>query len=110
VLAVGVTLVAYARATAERLGLGGEGEISPMAVASQAGAFWLMWGAVLLLMKRVSGGQYHPPVDDRPLPRSRRVLFWVVAVTFVLTFMPMPLRSSTGRADNPNKSAPTALP
>jgi membrane-associated protease RseP (regulator of RpoE activity) len=56
------------------------------------GAPWLVWSVMLLLMRRVAAGRYHPPVGDEPLPRSRRVLFWVVALLFVLIFVPVPLR------------------
>jgi membrane-associated protease RseP (regulator of RpoE activity) len=82
----------------------------PVQMALWPVSFWLMWTGVLALMKRVSGGQYHPPVDATPLPRSRRVLFWVVCVTFLLTFMPIPLRPSVGKADVPRKAAPAAAP
>ena len=43
-------------------------------------------------MRRMSGGVNHPPVDDEPLPRSRRALFWLMVVVFVGVFMPVPLR------------------
>ena len=56
------------------------------------GAPWLVWAVMLLLMRRVAAGRYHPPVGDEPLPPSRRFLFWVVAVLFVLIFVPVPLR------------------
>jgi len=82
----------------------------PFQVALFAALPWLVWAVVLRLMKRVSGGQYHPPVDAQPLPRSRRVLFWVVCVTFFLTFMPVPLRQSVGVADIPGRAAPAAMP
>jgi membrane-associated protease RseP (regulator of RpoE activity) len=72
--------------------------------------FWLVWAALLLAMKRASGGEYHPPVDAIPLPRGRRALFWVVCVTFLVTFMPVPLRIGVGRADIPGRSAPAAAP
>ena len=43
------------------------------------------------LLGRMARGIDHPPVDDHtPLPRSRVALFWVVAVSFVLIFMPVP--------------------
>ena len=40
-------------------------------------------------MRRMTGGDYHPPVDDKPLPRSRRGLFWLMVVVFVGVFMPV---------------------
>jgi Zn-dependent protease len=51
---------------------------------------WLVWFFLVGLMRRMTGGVNHPPVDDQPLPRSRRLLFWVVAVVFVAVFMPVP--------------------
>jgi hypothetical protein len=44
------------------------------------------------VIRRLSGGVNHPPVDDRPLPRSRRLLFWVVVAAFITVFMPVPFR------------------
>jgi membrane-associated protease RseP (regulator of RpoE activity) len=82
----------------------------PFEVALFAALPWLVWAFVLRLMKRVSGGQYHPPVEAEPLPSSRKVLFWVVCVTFLLTFMPVPLRQSVGVADISGRAAPAAAP
>jgi Zn-dependent protease len=82
----------------------------PVEVSVMPAFFWLMWAAVLLGMKRASGGQYHPPVDDVPLPRGRRRLFWVACVTFLLTFMPIPLRISVGKADMSRRAAPASAP
>ncbi len=63
-------------------------------VASEAGFFWMLWAGLLFLMKWLARGQYHPPVDDRPLSRSRAALFWVVCVAFAAIFMPVPLMRS----------------
>jgi membrane-associated protease RseP (regulator of RpoE activity) len=82
----------------------------PFQVAAVPAFAWLMWATALVVMKRVSGGQYHPPVDATPLPRSRRVLFWVTCVTFLLTFMPVPLRETVRKADITGKAAPAAAP
>jgi membrane-associated protease RseP (regulator of RpoE activity) len=57
-----------------------------------AAAPWLVWSLLLLGMRRLSGGLYHPPVSDEPLPPSRRALFWLMVVVFVLVFTPVPLR------------------
>jgi Zn-dependent protease len=83
---------------------------TPLNIAAMAAGSWVVWALVLQLMKRASGGQYHPPVDDVPLPPSRRRLFWVVCVTFLLTFMPVPLRISVGNADISRRTAPAAAP
>jgi membrane-associated protease RseP (regulator of RpoE activity) len=87
-----------------------EAKWASVSIAFTPAFFWLMWAAVLLAMKRVSGDQYHPPVDEVPLPRSRRRLFWVACVTFVLTFMPVPLRFNVGKADISRRAAPAAAP
>jgi membrane-associated protease RseP (regulator of RpoE activity) len=106
--AIFVFLFAFAR----RALIGHTSPTAPSAfeVAVQPALFWLTWAGLLMLMKRMAGGVYHPPVDDRPLPRSRRVLFWVVCVTFLLTFMPVPLRISIGQADISRRAVPTAAP
>jgi membrane-associated protease RseP (regulator of RpoE activity) len=111
VLAVGVFSWIYLLAQKE-LALPGAAArgLGAWSIAGQAGFFWVMWAAVLLIMKRLAGGEYHPPVTERPLPPSRRALFWVVCVTFLLTFMPVPLRISIGKADVPGRSAPAAAP
>jgi len=36
----------------------------------------------------------HPPVDEQPLPASRRALFWLMVAVFVMVFMPVPFRST----------------
>jgi membrane-associated protease RseP (regulator of RpoE activity) len=63
-----------------------------MFIAMNASLPWLMWFLMVGLMKRMTGGVNHPPVDDKPLPRSRRVLFWLMVVVFVGVFMPVPIR------------------
>lgn len=103
-----VAVCVSARRTMDALGI----SASPrelLEIGLMPAVAWLVWAALLLAMKRLSGGEYHPPVDDTPLPRSRRALFWVVCVTFVLTFMPVPLRKSVGKPI-PGKSTVTAMP
>jgi membrane-associated protease RseP (regulator of RpoE activity) len=66
-------------------------------VATNAAMFWLVWYLFLKILGRLSGGALaHPPVDDRPLPRSRRLLFWLVVLVFIAIFMPVPLRTTLG--------------
>ncbi len=60
---------------------------------------WLIWFGVLGVIRRLGGGEYHPPVDETPLPRSRKVLFWAVAVIMVFIFMPVPMRPHVSPAD-----------
>jgi membrane-associated protease RseP (regulator of RpoE activity) len=100
-LAVLVTVAVYFTAAREiaRAGLGGR--LSPWAIAIPAGMQWLVWYVMLGLLRRLSGGIDHPPVDDRPLPPSRSVLFATVAATFVLTFMPVPMRLNVSAAAKP---------
>jgi membrane-associated protease RseP (regulator of RpoE activity) len=93
-LAVGVAV--YTDVAAELARLGGALPVSAVNIATAAGMPWLMWFVLLALLRRLSGGIDHPPVDDRPLPASRAGLFWLVFVTFVIIFMPVPLRASLG--------------
>jgi hypothetical protein len=95
-LAVVVTLAVYFTTSHELQRLGLIGRLSPWQIAIPAGLQWLVWYVMLGLLRRLSGGIDHPPVDDRPLPRSRSVLFAAVVATFVLIFMPVPLRASVG--------------
>jgi len=53
---------------------------------------WLVVYLVLRIVRAFSGGDNHPPVDNQPLPRSRRLLFFLMVVVFVLVFMPVPIR------------------
>jgi membrane-associated protease RseP (regulator of RpoE activity) len=66
-------------------------------IAGNAAMFWFVWYLFLTVLGRLSGGRIdHPPVEDRPLPASRRALFWLVALVFVAIFMPVPLRIAIG--------------
>jgi membrane-associated protease RseP (regulator of RpoE activity) len=62
-------------------------------IAAGASLVWLVWFVVVGLLRRLSGGVNHPPVEDKPLARSRRALFWVMVIVFVGTFMPVPSRA-----------------
>jgi len=100
-LAVAVTLVVYYTTTRDLARAGLEGRVSPWSVAVPAGLQWLIWYVMLGLLRRLSGGIDHPPVDDRPLPRSRDRLFWTVVASFVLIFMPVPIRTNVGAEARP---------
>ena len=52
---------------------------------------WMIWGAMLLWMHRMSGG-YHPPTLDRPLSPGRRRVAVGLLIVFFLIFMPVPMR------------------
>jgi membrane-associated protease RseP (regulator of RpoE activity) len=104
-LALAVGAAVYLDAVSELVRLGGGLPISPVNIAISAGMPWLMWFMLLALLRRLSGGVDHPPVDDRPLPLSRAGLFWLVFVTFAIIFMPIPLRASLGAAGDRQSEA-----
>lgn len=62
--------------------------------AAAAGMPWAVWAVLLTVLKRMSGGAYHPEVDSAGLSRGRRAIFWVVAGLFVAIFTPVPLREN----------------
>lgn len=62
--------------------------------AATAGMPWLVWAVLLLVMRRMSGGIYHPPVEGAPLSRGRRALAIGMVVVFALLFTPVPLRQA----------------
>jgi hypothetical protein len=57
---------------------------------------WLVWAMMIALMRRSTGGAYHPPVGDQPLTPGRRWLALLTAVVFLLIFTPVPLRPTLG--------------
>lgn len=111
-LALGVGAWVYATARGEVGALGPAATVDwpPLAIATQAALPWVVWFGLLHGLKRMARGEYHPPVADQPLPRSRAALFWVVCVTFVLIFMPVVLRISVGAADAPPGTAAAHAP
>jgi membrane-associated protease RseP (regulator of RpoE activity) len=95
-LSLVVTAVVYYSVSQELARADLTQRFSPWSIAIPAGSVWLVWFVMLGVLRRVSGGVDHPPVDDRPLPQSRAVLFWTVVITFVLIFMPIPFRTNIG--------------
>jgi len=95
-LAVGVTAAVYLSTSHELASVGLSDPRAARYAAISAGSVWLVWYVMLTLLRRLSGGIDHPPVDDRPLPKSRALLFWAVVVSFVLIFMPVPIRPAIG--------------
>jgi len=65
-----------------------------MVRAGTAGMPWLVWAILLLVMRRLSGGIYHPPVEGAPLSRGRRMLALGMLILFALLFTPIPLRET----------------
>ncbi len=85
-IGAGVVAVLFVRASgAGRTPLGALGYGAIGAVP------WLVWILLIAVMRRSTGGRYHPPVGTEPLSRSRRALCLVVAVVFVLLFTPVPM-------------------
>ena len=71
---------------------------------------WLIWYALVAVLRRVSGGVNHPAVDDRPLPASRRALFWLMVLVFVGIFMPVPMRATySGPRPGPARATTAAV-
>jgi membrane-associated protease RseP (regulator of RpoE activity) len=57
----------------------------------------LVWFGMMFVLRRMSGGRYHPPLEDEiPPTAGRRALFVVTAVVFLLIFMPWPFRAGAG--------------
>lgn len=55
---------------------------------------WLVWMVLLVIMRRITGGRYHPPVGEAPLSASRRRLCILTAIVFLLLFTPVPMREA----------------
>ena len=52
---------------------------------------WMVWAALLALLRRAGQGVYHPPVGEGELTPGRRRLALIVLVVFLLIFTPVPL-------------------
>jgi membrane-associated protease RseP (regulator of RpoE activity) len=68
--------------------------IAALLLGLQAGFPWILWSLVLLIIRRLSGGIYHPPVGEAQLGAGRRLLCLVMALVFVLILAPIPIRST----------------
>jgi membrane-associated protease RseP (regulator of RpoE activity) len=83
-------------------------ELVAVGISLGAAVPWLIWFGLVGVVRRVSGGVNHPPVQTRPLPASRKALFWLMVVVFVSIFMPVPRREAiTG--DPPAPDTTTAV-
>lgn len=79
--------------TLEYMGQGfGAGEA--LLTGGKAGLPWMVWAGMLLYMRRVGGGSYHPPVGETPLSPSRRALVVILFLVLILIFTPIPLREA----------------
>jgi membrane-associated protease RseP (regulator of RpoE activity) len=74
------------------VGSGAKGALKAILLGAQAGFPWLLWSLILLLIRRISGGVYHPPVGAAPLSAARRFLCVAMLVVFVLILVPIPIR------------------
>jgi membrane-associated protease RseP (regulator of RpoE activity) len=70
-------------------------------IAFEAALPWILWWGMVALVRRASGSGDHPPVEPRPLGKSRRALFWLMVVVFALLLMPVPMRKSLAGVDAP---------
>ena len=75
-------------------------------IALVAALPWLVWYMMIRILRAASGGVNHPPVDDKPLPPSRKLLFWLMVAVFVGVLMPVPFRASFAGGDAPAASPP----
>jgi membrane-associated protease RseP (regulator of RpoE activity) len=87
-----LAVVIWAYFTLQREAGGAWNPNAGIGFAVEAASPWVIWYAMISLMRLLSPGDYHPAVDDKPLPRSRRGLFWLMVVVFAAVFMPVPSR------------------
>lgn len=101
-LAGGVFVFTYVLVTraaaAGRVAVVGGETLPAVLVALQAAMPWIFWFVIVRILRRLGGGEDHPPVDEKPLGLGRRILFAVVVLAFLAIFMPIPLRVSLGGA------------
>jgi membrane-associated protease RseP (regulator of RpoE activity) len=86
---VGAAVAAVLTLQARAAGLGWWDAIS---YAGTAALPWLVWTALLVAMRGMGGGVYHPPTSDAPLTPGRRWLAWLVLALWILIFTPVPMR------------------
>ncbi len=66
--------------------------LDSFALGVSAGFPWLVWWLLLKVLKKFSGGQYHPPVGEEPLTPGRRRLCIIMMIIFFLILVPIPMR------------------
>ncbi len=89
-LVIGLGVVGWAFAMAR----GSMPADEALVYAGAVGLPWLVWALLLVVLKRLAGGEYHPDVDPQPLSPSRRRLVVLIAIVFVAIFTPVPLREN----------------
>jgi membrane-associated protease RseP (regulator of RpoE activity) len=77
-------------------------------IALGAAMPWAIWYLLVGVVRRLGGGPNHPPVSPKPLPVSRKALFWLMVLVFVGIFMPVPFRE-TVTGEVPDPAATTAV-
>ena len=85
----GVAVVLTVQYTGQGLGVA-----DAMLSGGKAGLPWMVWAGMLLLMRRMGDGTYHPPVGDIPLTPGRKALVVVLLLVLILIFTPIPLREA----------------
>ena len=92
-LVVGVGVFAALTAEARAVGWGWSDAATRALFAALP---WLVWSVLLGVLRRMSGGVYHPPVTGPHPTRGRQVLVGVMAIVFLLLFTPVPMREVIG--------------
>lgn len=70
----------------------GKDALGALGYAKHGAIPWLLWTALLYLMRRGTDGEYHPPVEDAPLTPARRRAAIGMLVVFCLIATPVPWR------------------
>lgn len=85
---LGLTVASVMFVIAERAG---RGPLDALSYALTGALPWLVWTAMLAVMRR-QAGEYHPPVGETPLDPQRRRYAIAMLVIFLLIATPVPFR------------------
>ncbi|MCG8424202.1 MAG: site-2 protease family protein [Proteobacteria bacterium] len=88
---VGVAAIVFAALMWEALSAGRSGT-EAFWHGVKGGLPWLVWAGILAVMRRLSGGVYHPPIGQAALTPQRRIVVWFTLVVFLAILTPVPLR------------------
>jgi membrane-associated protease RseP (regulator of RpoE activity) len=69
----------------------GKGTLDALAYAKYGAIPWLVWTAMLAVIRSRSG-EYHPAVSDEPLSPLRKALAFGMLIVFVVIATPVPFR------------------